>query len=236
MASPLRQTKFALVLLVAIVVLTISTPLAFANSHCHPLLVMIEGGGRSTSSGKSIRALTNDIEDEYRSRGITIAVVDNGIYWSRFWKIMRWEPVKETAQGIKSSNYWPVVIVGHSLGAAIAWELARLIPISLLVTLDGVSFKDDVPLEDKNWRNVWVDKNAWGPDWGPEPADIDYSIGDFTHYDVKRMWTHRHPKFGSAGEAVLRALTKCPNVTHVSSPKPEELCKLNSVGCRQSWR
>ena len=231
----LSQTKFALV---AIAVLVINATPCFANSHCNPLLVMIEGGARS-SDGPSMEKLVDDIQDDFASRGIAIADLDNGPFSSiktAIFPYLKKAKVQEAAKQIKSSNHWPVVIVGHSLGAATAWDLANSMPIQLLVTLDGVSFRQDRrPAMAVSWRNVWVNKNAPGPDWKSEPADIDYTIGNYSHSDVEKMWSWRHPKFGSVEDAVLKALLKCPRSIRVSPPKPGELCKLDSVGCKVKW-
>lgn len=206
------------------------------RQQCNPLLLMVEGGGPS-SDGSGIEGLTTKISKSFANEGVTVVNVDNGPFWTAIWHNYRPKQVREAVQRIKDSRFWPVVIVGHSLGAATAWHLAHSVPTSLLVTLDGVSFNDNksMPANARHWRNVWVDRDAFGPDWRNEPnADIDYSIGDFRHGDVQAMWSTKSRAFGSVADAVSLAL-ECPGTSGLA-PIPKELCKLDAIGCAARWK
>ena len=206
------------------------------GQQCDPLLLMVEGGGPS-SDGSGIEGLTNRVSESFANKGVTVVNVDNGPFWTAVWHNYRPKKVRNAVQRIKDSRFWPVVVVGHSLGAATAWHLADSIPTVLLVTLDGVSFWDNRPMPANagHWRNVWVDRNAFGPDWGTEPnADIDYSSGDFGHGDVQAMWSTKSRAYGSLADAVSHALA-CRGTTGRSEPKPKELCKLDAIGCEARW-
>ena len=215
---------------------SLNTALAASDGACHPLLLMIEGGGPS-SDGSSMEGLTDRISKSLAGGGVTVVNVDNGPFWTAFFHRYRPRKVKDAVQRIQEAQYWPLVIVGHSLGAATAWHLARSLPTSLLVTLDGVSYNDNrrAPANARQWRNVWVDQDAFGPDWGPEPnADVDYSVGDFSHSDVQQMWSVSHRRYGSVADAVSRAL-ECQGVP-TREPQSKLLCDLEAVGCEARWK
>ena len=206
------------------------------RSQCHPLLLMIEGGGPS-SDGSSMEGLANRVSKSLGKKGVTVVNVDNGPFWTAVWHNFRPKEVRDAVRQIEAARFWPVVIVGHSLGAATAWHLAHAIPTSLLVTLDGVSFRDNrsMPANARHWRNVWVNRNAFGPDWGTEPnADIDYSVGDYDHSNVQAMWSKSVGAYGSAESAVSRALA-CQVTGRLVEPMPKELCSLDAVGCEARW-
>ena len=215
----------------------LNTALAAGDGVCHPLLLMIEGGGPS-SDGSSMERLTGRISKSLSDRGVTVVNVDNGPFWTAVWHNFRPKEVKDAVRRIKEGRFWPLVIVGHSLGAATAWHLAQSLPTSLLVTLDGVSYNDDrsAPANARQWRNVWVTQTTFGrPDWGYEPnADVDYTVGDFNHSDVQRMWSANVSPFGRVADAVSHAL-ECQGVAS-PEPQPRLLCDLEAVGCEARWK
>lgn len=212
---------------------------------CRPLLLLIEGGARSVPDS-IIGGFFEDIRHDYlfnsNISGIKAEVIQGKDYWDGLNYFIS-SDVEELRRFIELGNYYPIVIVGHSMGAHIAWELADSLPTDLLVTLDGISFltweqyipdvpdgliyvgpriKNNHPRHPKDtleWRNVWVNFDSLGPNWSDEPrADIDYSIGDYTHYDVEEMWRKEDSKYGSAAEAVDRVLRVC----HRSEPLKRE--------------
>ena len=83
----------------------------------------------------------------YRGR-TTIAVVDNGPFVSTIFGIPYQskddydEDLQNLAIDVQKTGFWPVVVVGHSLGGAVAYQLSHLTNVHLLVTLDAVGNPD----------------------------------------------------------------------------------------------
>ena len=158
-----------------------------------------------------------------------------------------WEKMEETSRAIYNSGFNPVVIVGHSFGGATGYYLADNFPVKLLVTLDAISRPYEhhkrKPYLAQEWWNIWVDDNfgkvgevAFFPkSWRKHlPADVNYHIrGDVSHSDVMTMWLSRHKKYGSAKNAVLRALSDI-SLDCFKEFNPSELCNIDSVGCSYS--
>ena len=254
--SPIAAALGLLAFLVLIALLLFCHPsYSFAGSHCHPLLLMVEGGGPS-SDGESMENLTTSIVEEYNSRGVTVVLIDNYSFWTDVYHYFIPEAVDEAAEKISASRFSPVVIVGHSLGASSAISLASRVNPKLLVTFDGVDYLGyQENLRHPNpgstvWRNVRVnsrgfnifDYSTWWPTWGFQAnPDVHYSIGDYGHSDVEKMWDYEHPRFGSTESAVNRALA-CPRRRHsqtfppVVPPRPGELCDVEGIGCSVYWK
>ena len=78
-------------------------------------------------------------------------------------------PAPEAADVVWDSNHYPIVVVGHSLGALTAYNIATQSHVDLLVTLDGASlFLQGLPHR-KNFRSSppelavrWIDVSATG--------------------------------------------------------------------------
>ena len=94
---------------------------------------------------------------------------------------------------IFEKNYAPIVIIGHSLGAASAHLIALHLPRpSLLITLDGVSWWGHLehlphPGTGKRWINVNAIDNGWGPDWHEQGYADRYFPIDAEHGDIFKM-------------------------------------------------
>ena len=226
---------------------------SFASSHCHPLLLMIEGGNEGPGKGAAIEDFLPLVQPEYNRKGITVLPVDNDQFW--YGANYQVEEAEEFVKHIRASGFSPIVIVGHSLGAGTAWSLAKRLPATLLVTLDGVSYTGNTlffgstlshPGSPTKWRNVIATKKYvpifsdilrplnlpyWYTAWN---ADINYGTSEAGHYDVEEMFKYNHRGYGSAKAAVDRAL-KCPPGGNFRTPRPKELCKFKGVGCEVSW-
>ena len=207
----------------------------FADSRCSPLLLMIEGGFDSSSGqAVSIPRLAAAIRDDYSDRGITVTVVDNGPYWEQVFLglIPKFLPnrIRRTASRLQRANYWPVVVVGHSLGGATAYHLSQRYPTSLLVTLDPVSMSGnrahlEHPQGAARWINVISSEDATGPDWGRQDRAENIFV-DVDHSDVE-------PMFSRIENDVLAVLSRCNKV--VGPPKSKEICKIHGVDCNVKW-
>ena len=189
--------------------------------------VPIKGGGRLiplSSIGNFFESIKRDYDSNSNIRHLKVKVIEGKYFWTALnqWvgdfnpdsEFIKWKRL------IKSGNYYPIVIVGHSLGAETAWQFAEEIPTTLLVTLDGVSYlnnwmklpvinlfvkneKPRSPLKTNAWINVYVGwgrglasvlgDTAFGPNWWDEwHADLDYSIGgEYDHSDVDKMWFNK---------------------------------------------
>ena len=206
---------------------------SLAASHCEPLLLLIEGGGYS-SSGASIKDLSKKLADEYRGDNVTVANVDHEFFVDSVLYFLGRQRAR-AAEAITASNHHPVVIVGHSLGAHTAYRLAQEIAIDLLVTLDGVSFRGDeehLPHPGGNVR--WIDVDAVGhgigPDWdGQENADRWVRNFDASHYDAERM-------FGFAKSEVEQVLRSCDRGSrHREAVEERAICDVPGVSCNVTW-
>ena len=198
------------------ILLAVST--TSAATHCEPLLVTIEGG--ASSGGSSIRKLYRHLDDVYSKQEIRVMNIDNSYFFTRF-SIRNWNPIPVAREGemesfaeiLKMFGFWPIVLVGHSLGGSTAHDIASRVPISLLVTLDAVSSPDNLPHPNlgARWINVYA-KNRWlvwgwgngiGEDWEYEgAADRNEKMTNTGHYRIFEM-------FSTVSEDVSDALHDC---------------------------
>ena len=184
-----------------IVVAMSSTYAMATHQNCNPILLFIEGGGWSSSKSNSGKLL-RDLAKQVPSENTTIKVIDNSFYMVRVYWVEYLLPFKfwvdegkaiQTATELMDSNYSPIVIVGHSLGAATAHLIAlNLWRPSLLVTLDGVSWWGDAahlphPGVGKRWININATDNGWGPDWDSQGRTDKFLTVNANHKDVFRM-------------------------------------------------
>ena len=142
---------------------------------------------------------------------------------------------RKAARRIAMSNHYPIVVVGHSLGAHTAYKIAGKTAVNLLVTLDGVSIWGDREHLPHPGRNVrWIDVDArgdsWGPDWdGQENANRWVKNYDSGHYDVVRM-------FEFAKDEVLQSLRSCVRDDDQHPTVVERaICEVPSVACNVTW-
>ena len=106
---------------------------ASAGSHCEPLLVTIEGGSAS-SGGQSIEDLYAQLDSLYFGSIVRIMNIDNKYFFTG-------GPIPTSREGqmdifagvLVNLGFWPIVIVGHSLGGSTAHDIASRVPISLLL-------------------------------------------------------------------------------------------------------
>ena len=188
---------------------------SWGDDHCDPLLLLIEGGSAS-SGGQSMEELMETLSVRYKGRTM-VAVVDNGPFVStRFWIPYHTdddaEDLRRLALAVGNTGFWPVVVVGHSLGGAIAYKFTHLTQVSLLVTLDAVGSPDDVRRSGaESWINVYAYNrfflfgpgNSIGEDWELERnADVNIKMEDTRH-----GWVHT--MYNKVEDRVLRALDKC---------------------------
>lgn len=210
---------------------------------CHPLLLMIEGGGGSSlSEGTSIedlavivnKELNNKSSNEYR-RDITVIELDNGI----FWKSIRWitRSEKRIARLVERSGFWPIVIVGHSMGGDAAYNIASKLDPSppLLVTFDPVSNRIDKKKHARKWINVYDTMPSKipftsvpvFPVWG-KVESADKNIG--LHMDHKNV----NLMYRKVEKDIKNALNSCPYNSSIKiNPKYlKYLCKkIDGVDC-----
>ena len=201
-------------------------------SSCEPLLILIEGGGWSDSSrGQSIRDLAAELGRKYRDHNITVTTVDHRLFMDGF---NFSGPVDKAARAIEESNHWPVVVVGHSLGAHTAYRIAQRLPVSLLVTLDGVSFFGNEqhlphPGNGAKWVDVDATGDSPGPDWnGQKRANAWVTDFDAGHHEVKKM-------FAYAKGHVEEALNSCSAPARRKTVAESVLCLSPGVSCNVSW-
>lgn len=237
--------KYSATILLCVCLLFAHSPNQATSAECNPLLLMIEGGDWS-SNGDSIEDLANEIDEDYKEMGIDVFPVDGSKFWSS-WRYFKNRSASQLAHDLRLSGYYPLVIVGHSLGGATAHALAERVETSLLVTLDAVSFNDNQarPRGAAKWVNAYVGKNAWlvwngnavGPDWDDEPhADVDFHAGYYSHSNVRAMYKKKNPKDGmSAEDWVLEALKYCPSGQNYREFNPGSLCRTGSIACRVEW-
>ena len=205
-----------------------------ARPTCNPLLLLVEGGSRS-SDGASIEKLARQLGNEYRGLGVTVSNIDHEPFFDSLYFLGRQQD--RAVEFIEKSKHSPIVIVGHSLGAHTAYKIATKMDVSLLVTLDGVSFfgsRSHIPHPGKNVR--WIDIDApkrkgnspLSPDWdGQNNADISVAV-DSDHYDVDKM-------FGPAKEHVRETLMSCPSALALGEANEMALCKVPGVECNVTW-
>ena len=219
-------------LLMMIVVLI--APHTFASSRCNPTLLMIEGGGfGSEYNGMKMRKLALRLENapRYVRNNIGVIRLDNSEFYSRAF-YLRKDMVKKTVAKLEQVTRYPLVIVGHSLGAKTALHLSYRTSLPhLLITLDGVGYNDHQhPGKGVRWVNVWApDADAWGPDWGYRKyADKNLRLPRIDHYDVERMYK-------SAEEAIRKFLTTC-HASSVADYAKDPLCELPAATCGFIWK
>lgn len=231
---PCRLSTVAIFRIV-LLALTLVAPKSFAESQCNPLLMLIEGGFDSSSGqAVSIPRLADAIRRDYSDKGITVTVVDNGPYWEQIFLglVPKFLPnrVRKTASTLKRAGYWPLVIVGHSLGGATAYHLSRRYPTSLLVTLDPVSMSGnrahlERPQGSARWINVISSEDAVGPDWGYQKNAENIWV-DAGHSDTEIM-------FDRVKDKILEILSRCSK--SIKEPKSKELCAIDGVDCTVKW-
>ena len=204
-----------------------------ASSHCEPLLLLIEGGGLSRD-GTSIQRLSRKLTDEYRGENVTIATVDHQFFIDSALYFLDGQR-KRAVTALDASNHHPIVIVGHSLGADTAYEIARRLPIDLLLTLDGVSLRGDRehlphPGGNVKWIDVDATGNGIGPDWDVQ-ENADRWIKDFpsSHYDVEKMFNWAK----SDVDEVLRSCTR--GSPRTASVDERAICDIPGVECNVTW-
>ena len=205
-----------------------------ARPTCDPLLLLVEGGSGS-SDGASIEKLASQLGNEYRGLGVTVSNVDHEPFFDSLYFLGRQQD--RAVAFIEKSNHSPIVIVGHSLGAHTAYKIASKMDVSLLVTLDGVSFfghGSHIPHPGANVRWIDIDApglfagNGIGPDWdGQNNADVSESV-DASHYDVEKM-------FEPAKEYVRGTLTSCPSSIALGEANEKTLCNVPGVECNVTW-
>ena len=219
-------------------------PLAWSATICNPLLVLIEGGF-SSSDGRSMEDLYSTLSRDWTS--VSIVLIDNEYFaeglvvdaseWD-FYNIPRW---------FKKSGFWPVVVVGHSLGGASAYFLAQSTPTTLLVTLDAVSTPDEKDHPRVRWVNVYA-KNApallqlvipfylgdsLGEDWEHEDeADVNIPVRWTSHSNVNRL-------FWRAKRELYDALESCPTRSKEIESRTNAmeilgLCEHDGINCHFS--
>ena len=247
--------RFTIQNFIALLFVMLGNVHCFAQSTpCNPLLILIEGSYQPIQfidlDGKSMVAHAHHIYGQFNERFIPVVVMDN----DPFVDLINFnKKAKEAATKILNSGFHPVVIVGHSLGGQTAWNIANLIPVKLVVTLDSVSHPapERKPNKAQNWWNISVaDRSGvvysfptkgWREN---ESADVRFFIpGDIDHSDISAMWSYVHKDHGSVEDAVLHALSECnyPFVFNEIGPdnsygfdeiKVHELCSLDSIGCQ----
>ena len=191
---------------------------AQSATTCHPLLILIEGGFGS-SDGDSMEGLYKILSDDLDT--ISIVLLDNEYFANGLTVDGRDFDFKNIPKWLKEAGFWPVVVVGHSLGGASAYFLAKSTPTKLLVTLDAVSSPDEKPHPGAGvrWVNVYA-KNAHplvqiitffylgdslGVDWEHEGnADLNVPVRWTSHSDVSKM-------FFRAKDEIVDALVSCPS-------------------------
>ena len=186
-----------------------------ATPSCEPWVVTIEGGW-SSSSGDSMKELSQKLMGKVRSN-VNVINFDNGYFFRRSFlgiPVLDSHPITRanlTTLVDAMSGFGPIVIIGHSLGGATAHAVSRIIPVSLLVTLDAVSYPDDRPHPGNGtkWINVYA-YNHWyglgnsiGVDWEHESdADENLKLYKTSHSDVIKM-------FNQASQDIYDALNDC---------------------------
>lgn len=180
-----------LITMVILVFMCIDSSHAFAQ--CRPLLIVIEGGGGGKTGGA-----TQGLADYFRriySGHVQINVMDN----DQFWFLLNFRSnsfnyqVNMVNEQIARGGHFPIVIIGHSMGGAVAFNFATRIPTDLLVTLDPVS--RPVPTHErpkwvKRWTHVYVKgDHLILPDWQHQyGADQNIHLPDTSHFDVISMY------------------------------------------------
>lgn len=204
-----------------------------------PLLIFIEGAVFFAERDQSIKKLIKAKEKPYADKGIKIIHLRSRGFWN--W-VFFWQPeyASSEAAKINTSGYWPVVMVGHSMGGPTARYISLLLDedkTTLLVTLDAMNWSPEQytkPDRAGEWINVWLPTSApfkfLRLDWDAQKnadADIRINRGDMTHYEIDHrnaegMYNHY------VEDKVLAALQSCPPGRHIQV-SPEKLSALASV-------
>ena len=223
-------TKMGVVLIICIVAHT----QVFASSHCEPLIVLVEGGS-ALSSGTSIRKLTNILAEEYKGDNITVTNIDNSVYSNRPLHFM-FIQAQRAAKAIEKSNHYPVIIIGHSLGAHTAHAIARYVPANLLVTLDSVAptgHKESLPHPGENTR--WFDVST-RKGYSPGPSGKHQKNSDRRVTSLPASHYHAELMFGYAREEVDHFLKSCRRSDRRSMMVDEKaICDIPGVSCNVIW-
>ena len=224
LTGPFFRTATTIVL-----VASVSTPPVFA---CDPLLVLFEGAGWSSGSrGDSIRSLAAELKDQYLKNGdgIEVVSVDHRLFMDSFGYFNK--RYERAANAISESNFWPIVIIGHSLGAQTAYDVASRIEVSLLITFDGVSFwgrDENLPHPGEKWININASGDGWGPDWGYQGNPDKQIKVDLGHSDVTEM-------FGHVRNIVENTLRNCDHLPRSESIEGK-LCDIPGANCSVTWK
>ena len=199
----------------ALLLSLVFAPVAWSATTCDPLLVLIEGGF-SSSEGRSMEDLYKTLSSDWTS--VSIVLIDNEYFAAGVVVDARDRDFSKLQRWFNAGGFWPVVVVGHSLGGASAYVLAQSTPTTLLVTLDAVAHPDENDHPGVRWVNVYA-KNApqllqfvvpWflgdslGEDWEHEDnADVNIPVRWTSHSNV-------HKLFWSAKGELYDALESCP--------------------------
>ena len=133
--------------------------------------------------------------------------MDNDQFWFLFnFRLNNFaKQVNLLKEQIRKGGHSPIVIIGHSLGGAVAAYFAEEIHTDLLVTLDPVSTgqPDGKPRYAKYWIHVYLKGDNWLMlDWQHiRGADQNLHLG-MNHNDVMAMYNH--PGVAGTVDAYLR--------------------------------
>ena len=210
------------------------------GSPCKPLVIAIEGG--ILSGGVGIRNLTRYLVP--RIHGYVISV-ENLYLFSKpeflpippymFFIGYNSKVAAIFARKFSRLGLWPIVMIGHSVGGASAHAISSMIPVSLLVTLDAVSYPDNQPHPGNGarWINVYARNRLWvgnsiGEDWEFEP-NADDNIGiNTSHFKVETMFK----RVENIVNDVLRTCTPNPHKRGGAKHQVyKNICSIYGIYC-----